>query len=527
MNKAEERKRQSRDLRVRADNLSAKLDIAKFEAQEREREYRAALKKKDGVISLLQKEVAELSKENKELKDDLKSVRFALEKAQDTADTLRAALKKDSSTSSKPPSSDGYKKPRVLSTRGESGRRPGGQAGHAGHTLMPYMEPTAIVERMPVAECECGGAVLVAGGYTPKQRIELKIVVDITEERAYEGRCERCGKIHRGEFSKAFANPVQYGPGVKAVACTLNAYCNTTVGKTAEFIKSVTNGRIALSDGTVVNAMHGLAGRLDGTVEAIRQGLLAGRVMNIDETGMRTGGKLVWAQVFSNDKFSLFLRNITRGGMSDAGDSLLAIFTGILVHDHFKPYYRLSHVTHAECNVHILRALKAVLEILKHEWAKALTDFLNETNQMKKERIAAGDSQIDEDEAAEIKKRYLEILGQGDAEYDKATFGKKNITYYNDERLLLGRLRDYMDEHLRFILDFDAPFGNNGAEQGAKFLKSKIRCAGCFRSDKGSDDYLRAASLIATLRKQELGVFETIKNLFEGVEPAFVTSGGG
>jgi hypothetical protein len=72
-------------------------------------------------------------------------------------------------------------------------------------------------------------------------------------------------------------------------------------------------------------------------------------------------------------------------------------------------------------------------------------------------------------------------------------------------------------------------FGNNTAERGAGFMKGKQRSAGGLRSDKGIDDYLMAASLIATLRKQDMNVYDTIRGLFEGIEPAFavVADAGG
>lgn len=543
MSQADIQKRKNRDLKTRCENYRGKLETAKLDAREKERVHRSELLAKDAQIAAFKKESAKLCRmrdntivtlgkendvlveENRRLKAELARVKTELDKATDNASRLRAMLNKDSSTSSKPPSTDNIaKKKRVFSTREKSGKKPGGQPGHTGCTLKPKAEPDVIIDKMFDETCKCGGIVFGTGAYDAKQLIELMISVVVTEERAQEGMCLDCGKVHWGQFSKGFVNPANYGSGLKATVAALNAYCNTTVAKTTGLIKSVTSGAIALSDGTVVNIIHELAERLDDTIEAIKCGLVAGKVLCVDETGLRTAGKSAWGQIFANDDYSLFMRNITRSTLTEEGTDLLTLFGGILAHDHFKSYYNYSHLSHAECNVHILRALKAVIEIQGHRWAQDLSDVLKGANKRKGELIAAGKMCMDTTEIKAIKADYLKALDIGDVEYLKATEGKENTTYFDEERKLLKRLRAYVDNHLLFILDFDAPFGNNTAEQGAGFMKSKLRSAGCFRSEKGVDDYTRAASLIATLRKQGMNVYDTMRGLFEGIEPSFVAA---
>ena len=70
-----------------------------------------------------------------------------------TIQELKEQLNKNSKNSSKPPSSDGFKKPAPKSLRKPSGKKAGGQSGHQGTHLAVITAPDEIVRHMP-SSCE-------------------------------------------------------------------------------------------------------------------------------------------------------------------------------------------------------------------------------------------------------------------------------------------------------------------------------------------------------------------------------------
>ena len=473
---------------------------------------------KESVTRMLQKTIADDEESIGNLKGIIYEQKKRIENLEDQVAVLSGRLKKDSSNSSKPPSTNGFKKPKTFSTRKKSGKKPGGQAGHTGHTLAVDSQEKEIIHRKEGA-CPCGGEIVFGDKYQSRTLVDVQINLVYTEERAYDGVCSICGKPFRSSFSKEFRAPVQYGSNIKSLVSILNEYGDIADQKTAEIVSSICGNRISLSSGTVVNIRTALSQKLDGTVQRIKQKLIESKVLCVDETGIHVDGKLNWVHIFCNAEYTFFSYAMKRSGHCNDQDGILAFFIGILVHDHFVGYYKNRAATHSECNEHILRYLKAVIEIQAHEWAREMTEFLVEANNRKKESIASGKYSFSPEELALLEDRYVALLDKGDRDYQAAIEGKKNIRRFNEERLLLKRLREFKDEHLRFLSDFNAPFGNHAAEQGAHFIKNKTRVSGGFRSNRGADLHMNIASVIATAKKQKKNPFTVIKNAFLDLPP--------
>ena len=141
---------------------------------------------------------------------------------------LEAQLAKNSQNSSKPPSSDGYRKaPRTSSLRQRSDKPPGGQEGHPPHLLKQVERPDHVI-RHSLNGCTCCGASLEdvpTTGVEKHQVFDIPPVhVEVTEHQIEVKLCRRCGKVSRSSHPQEASRPVQYGPGLKALCVYLTQY---------------------------------------------------------------------------------------------------------------------------------------------------------------------------------------------------------------------------------------------------------------------------------------------------------------
>ena len=103
----------------------------------------------------LTEQVEQLAETVSTLKQTISGPNQTIVEQQQIIAELREQLNKNSHNSSKPPSSDGYKKPKLKKPPATQRAQAGRTGGHEGHHLIIEQEPNEIISRMPSACVGC------------------------------------------------------------------------------------------------------------------------------------------------------------------------------------------------------------------------------------------------------------------------------------------------------------------------------------------------------------------------------------
>lgn len=426
---------------------------------------------------------------------------------------LRRQLAKTSSTSSKPPSSDGLGKPPRLSgsLRRKSGKQSGGQAGHKGDTLRQTDRPD-IVRHHTASQCAHCAAKLTAAmctGIEKRQVFDMpEPRLDVTEHQAGVYVCRQCGGTTKAAFPDGVTIAAPYGPRIKAAAVYLNVQQLLPEDRVADVMGDVF-GAPSLCPASVVAWGTAKANALQPVVDHIGLALDKAVTRHLDETGFRIGGKTQWLHVVSSTALTQYRTSEKRGDIPQT------LKGGVVVHDHWKPYYKLENVTHALCNAHHLRELKALMEIEKEPWATKMFRLLVTANKAVVRARANGATELPERSKRRILLWYDGLIVRGLQFHDQQPplirhTGTRGKAARRPGHNLLIRLRDFKDEVLRFIDNLSVPFTNNQAEQDIRMMKVKMKISGGFRTTTGAETFATLRSVLSTARKQGWNTLKTL-----------------
>jgi len=438
-----------------------------------------------------------------------------LEAAKEEIAELKEKLNKDSHNSSKPPSTDGYEKPAPRSQRKKSGKKAGGQTGHKGHHI-DLGQPDRVERIYPQHCANCPHR-----EYCTHLKVhDTCYVVDVIVKKEtvkYEMMECSCGGMQETARRPAgIKGTVTYGNHLKALVCVLNVKGMVAMKNLCEIIEGLTG--IRPSTGTVANMLCSAAAAAKTIVDSFPKKLHQNPVVHCDETGMRVEASLHWVHVICTPELTYYALSEKRGKEAMEKIGFLTEYTGIVVHDFWTPYFKVTKAEHAMCCAHLLRELTGIFENHPEQgWAR---EMYNELLSM----YRAANFYHQNPEVGS-RQHYMECLKQKyDAILEKGTEqnpvlkeeGKRGRAKRGKIRALIDRLREYKAEVCRFADNPLVPFTNNQAEHDLRMVKMKNKVIGTFRSKQGAKDFLILKSLTSTAAKAGSTAFQALLSLFQG-----------
>jgi transposase len=315
-----------------------------------------------------EREIERLQRDNEKLREQLTEA----EKQIKDLERQLGLRQQNSTTSSKPPSSDGLagEQRERGSKRKKSRRKPGGQPGHRGHWrgLAPAERVNQVVRLFPPVCRHCEHsftgdcrAPLTQGEPQRHQVTELpKIEAHITEYRCEHALCPECGKTTQAALPSEGRG--QFGPELTSLICYLTVVCRMPRRVVQELLEQVLG--IQLSLGSIQKSWEEASEAVAGTYAELERELPNQSVLNGDETGYRTSGekRWLWAMVAAN--FVFYKIAVSRG--AEVLVQLLGpVFAGILCSDRYSGYLKYHKGEGQFCWAHFKRNILGVQKIAK------------------------------------------------------------------------------------------------------------------------------------------------------------------
>jgi transposase len=418
-----------------------------------------------------------------------------------------AALTKNSSTSSKPPSSDLVKPPKPGRGQQLPRRLRGAQPGHTKHERKPFApeEVDEVCDYQAEACPECGGPLeLLPEPAATVQQVEIvERPITVTEHRSRVCRCPHCETEVATPLPPEIAAAGLAGPRLTALVAHLKGACHCSYTTIKTHLRDVF--RLHLSRGYLTK----LCGKAATSVEPAYQDLLRRLPdedrLNVDETGHKENGKGMWTWCFRAPHFTLFKIDPSRG--SEVLVQTLGMeFDGVLGCDYFsayRKYMRLNERAQVQfCLAHLIRDVRFLVE---HPESK---------NRAYGRRVLAALRELfaiihrREEYASETDFRGA-LEDQGNEVWTQATYRTPQT---NEAQNLADRFRQHGAEYVRFITTPGVEPTNNLAEQAIRFVVLDRKVTQGTRSVTGRTWSERIWTIIATCAQQGKSTFDFLSH---------------
>jgi len=319
-------------------------------------------------VAALRRENQQLRQENQQLRRDNQQLCQANEQLRRDNQQLRdeiARLKKNSSNSSKPPSSDIVAPPKGPPRRGKKNKI-GGQPGHPRHQRPPFdanqIDQICLHELSP--EEVRRRKLRPLDSWNVLQQVELVDKPYVVTEHRARRYVTPAGRIVLAPLPPEIRGSGLLGPNLTALVGWLKACGHVSYGRIEEFFRDVL--ALPISGGHLAACCTGkLSEALKPAYEEAAAALREEAVLGSDETGHYHGGQGYWTWCLRAPGFTVFRIDATRAAQVLV-DLLGEDFGGILTVDYYsanRSFARRYEVRAQYCWSHLLRDVKFLREL--------------------------------------------------------------------------------------------------------------------------------------------------------------------
>ena len=410
-------------------------------------------------------------------------------------------LSKNSSNSSKPPSSDIVKPPRK--TKNKKPSKIGGQPGHTRHERTPYATDeiddfqTHTLDACP----DCGGKLKeIEGSGKVVQQVEVvKKPIYIEQHTGLRYWCEHCQKFHDAPMPAHIEKGQLIGPRLTATIAYMKSVCHCSFSTIRKFLRDIVG--ITISRGQLSKLIQKASAALEQAYDELLGYLPSETTLNIDETGHKENKKRFWTWCFRAETYTVF-KIVASRGSKVLIDVLGEDFAGIIGCDYFSAYRKYMKdfdVLVQFCIAHLIRELKYMAGLTDKataDYGQRLLDAMRDMFSIfhKAEEMTAGGFA---EAMEERRKAFLDIALIG-------------VPDSRPAQNLANRFRKHGDAYFQFITTPGIEPTNNLAEQAIRFVVIDRYITQGTRSENGRAWSERIWTVLATCASQGRNAFDFI-----------------
>jgi len=413
-----------------------------------------------------------------------------------------AKSRKDSSTSSKPPSSDVTKPPKDKSKGKRQQRKIGGQFGHEQHLRKSFsQEQINKTWEYHLEHCPDCGSKMHHASVEPRVVQQVEVVespIRIEEHRGLGFYCRCCQQVHYAPLPSEVQKGGLLGPRLTALVAYLKCACHASFSTIRRFLRDVME--ITISRGQLAKVIQKVSHAMKGVYEDLLRCLPSESRLNVDETGHKKNGRRYWTWCFRAETYTLFKIDPSRGS-----EVLLNVlgkeFNGVLGCDYFSAYRKYMKDVNVQvqfCLAHLIRDVKFLTTLQNRatqNYGHRVLEALRHLFRIIHRRETMTESRFDK----AMEKARCDLLRVA-----------KRAPQRSEAQNMAKRFRLHGKAYFRFITTPGVEPTNNLAEQAIRFVVIDRHITQGTRSERGRQWSERIWTVMATCDQTKQSAFNYI-----------------